>query len=461
MADITGKTFIPPVKRQPIKRPSLEFLMKENGFDTPGEPGGPPMGTPPKLTPTIYVKDGVVQWDPDSQYALYGGQVRDEGARDVKIVSYDGNIGGIYVENCEYTVENAVIHLSGDGMGLGGKIAGAGVGKHGTLTLRNANISMTGESRCATSAGETSILRVYDSTLTSHGAPYGADAVGGSTMKPPAALEIQGNCRTHCTVQNSYSYFYNSTIITDGWAALSTDMSDGFVYLEANDCQVITTKNGYGAYADTYCHDLFRRCRFDVSAMGVIIAGESDAAFEDCQVNCGSYLALVHCVMGQYVEAGTLKVRGGQVRTGREAILVKSQNFTVEMIGVDIESGNGVLVRSVLNDDPVTTRLNGREAYGIHVKLRDMNVSGDILHQDPEREMTVYLTGTTLRGKLSRTRLLMDRGSKWIATEDSTVELSGGFELEQLDALKGVTIWASGAEGGTYTLASGGQLVVE
>ena len=434
--------------------------MQANGFDSPGEPGGPPMGAPPKMIPAIYVKDGKRIDTADAQDAVFGGDIDDEGARDVKIVSYDGGIGGIYVENCEYTVENAVIHLAGNGMGLGGKSAGAGVGDHGTLTLRNVNIDMNGESRCATSAGEKSILRVYDSTITSHGAPYGADAPEGSSrMKPPAALEIEGNCRTHCTVQNSYSYFYNSTIITDGWAALSTDASDGFVYLEANDCRVISTKNGYGAYADTYCHDLFRRCTFDVAAMGVIIAGESDVTLINSDLKCKSYLALVHCVMGQHTEAGRLILQGGKVRTGKDAVLIKSQNAVVEMTGTDIKPGSGVLVHSIVNDDPVATRVLGREVYGIHVKLRDMEVAGDILHEDPDREMTTRLEGTVLRGKLKNTRLIMDRGSKWIATENSEVELSGDFDLEQIDAPEGVTIHAKAAVAGEFQLDSGGMLL--
>ena len=77
-----------------------------------------------------------------------------------------------------------------------------------------------------------------------YGVPYGEgiDSPQGLMATPPPPLEISGNSRAHCTMSNSYSFFYNSKIICDGWGALSTEVAEGFVYLEANDCEVIATK---------------------------------------------------------------------------------------------------------------------------------------------------------------------------------------------------------------------------
>lgn len=129
---------------------------------------------------------------------------------------------------------------------------------------KNAVIDTNGRTRYATAAEEGSVLKVYDSVICAHGIPYGDDIERPDALMstPPPALEMDGNTRTHCTMSNSSSYFYNSKIICDGWAALSTESSEGYVYLEANDCDIVCTKSGYGAYSDPG-HDYFNDCNFE------------------------------------------------------------------------------------------------------------------------------------------------------------------------------------------------------
>lgn len=101
---------------------------KENGVeDKTGGP--PPMGAGPEMTPSVYIKDGKQIEGNDA--TLYGGEITDTTAEDVRIVSYDGSVGGIYAEGAstDFTVEGAVISLSGDGQGLGEKSAGAGASR--------------------------------------------------------------------------------------------------------------------------------------------------------------------------------------------------------------------------------------------------------------------------------------------------------------------------------------------
>ena len=296
----------------------------------------------------------------------------------------------------------------------------------------------------------------------SHGAPYGADCPGEAPkMNPPAPLEIQGNNRTHCTVQNSYSYFYNSLITCDGWAALSTDASEGFVYLEANDCKVVATKSGYGAYADWGCHDVFNDCKFDVACQAAIVAGEASVKFTGCELKCGTYLSLMHCVMGRHTEVGELSLTDCDVKTGKTAIEVHGQNVEVSLDNCNIVTG-GALMRTCKNEDPNAARVNGRPTPGDELRMRDMTVTGDILHEDPERDCRVYMTSTCLTGAIQNAYVTMDQGSRWYATSDSNVILSGTVETAQLDAPAGVTIHAKAADGaGEYPLSSGGKLVIE
>ena len=433
---------------------------KENGIEDKGGP--PPMGEGPKMVPSVYIKDGKRVQGNDK--TVYGGDIGDESASDVRIVAYDGTIGGVYAEGAgtNYTVEGAVISLSGDGQGLGEKSAGAGVSDHATLTLKDCLIDVSGLSRTATSASGSSVLKVYDSALISHGAPYGDDAPNGSPrMSPPAPLEIQGNNRTHCTVQNSYSYFYNSLITCDGWAALSTDASNGFVYLEANNCKVVSTKSGYGVYADWGCHDVINDCKFDVACQAAIIAGEASVKFTDSELNCGSYLALMHCVMGRHTEVGELSLVDCDVKTGKTAVEVHGQNVVVTMENCKIETG-GALMRTCKNEDTNAARVNGRPTPGDELHLMDMTVTGDILHEDPERDMRVYMNSTCLTGAILNAALIMDQGSRWYATGDSRVTIAGDVDVCQIDAPAGVTIIAAAADGqGTYDLSSGGKLIVE
>lgn len=440
----------------------------QGGPDGPGGPGGPgdPGGMPMPTGdsgPALYFKDGQLDREKSLTKYMYGGKISGDKAEDLRIVSYGGGVGGVFAEGAgtNLTVENSTISLSGSGGGPGGANCGAGVDKGAQLTLKNVQI-ITNGGHSATSCGGASVLRVYDSVLASQGSPFGEDAPEGSPkMGPPAPLEIQGNNRAHCTVEKSYSYFNNSTIITDGWAALSTDMAKGFVYLEANDCRVVATKSGYGAYADYGCHDMFRRCRFDTGCMAFICAGNADGTFIDCDCECGTYFAMIHCVMGLPVEVGEVTVRGGSIHSKSPVYIVKSQNAILDMKDTKVSSDSGVLVHSILNDDPDTTKVRGLKVYGIHVKMEGMDVTGDIIHEDPEREMRVYLTGTQLKGAIVDAALIMDKGSHWTATGDSRVTLGCDIEDYQIDALPGVTITAKGGEAGVYELASGGKLVVE
>jgi hypothetical protein len=352
------------------------------------------------------------------------------------------------------------IELSGDGSGSeGGMTTGAASTDHSTLVLKNVNITTNGKSRCATAATKYSTLKVYNSTLTAQGAPFDpADAATSTGIKRP----FGGNARTHITMSNSYSYFYYSTIIADGWGALSTDGAEGFVYLEANNSKVQTTKSGYGTYADGSCHNYFNNCDFDVASMAAIIAGEADITFRDTKVKSGGNFVMIHCVMGMPAEVSTLKVTGGEIASKDTGVLVKSQNAILSFDGVKMSAENGILVKSVVNEDPNATKTNSQKVYGIHVTFRQMEVTGDIVGEDKDRDTWIYLESTTLKGAIRNAFLTMNEQSRWTATADSKVTIVGDeVDVTRIDAPSGVTINAVAGESGTYKLASGGTLILK
>ena len=54
-------------------------------------------------------------------------EVGNDKIKDIKVVAYEGNEGGVYVEGAgsDAVVCGAVIHLWGDGKGVGGPATGA------------------------------------------------------------------------------------------------------------------------------------------------------------------------------------------------------------------------------------------------------------------------------------------------------------------------------------------------
>jgi hypothetical protein len=428
-----------------------------------GIPDGGMPGAIAKATPAIYVENGNHAEDKSSPSAVSEGKVTDRYSKGAKIKAKLAEVGGVFTTGIgtEYVLADATIDLDGDAsMGLGGPNTGASAEDYATLVIRNCTITTTGKWRAATAAQHHGVLKVYNSTLKTSGAPFKPDFASSGQK---TQLEIDGNCRTHITLSNSTSHFYYSTIIAEGWAALSTDTSDGYVYLEANDCTVKTLTSGYGTYADGGCHCVLNRCTLDVADMAGIMAGESDISFNEPKAKCGSYFALIHNV-GSASEVGTLKVCGGEIETKKAAILVKSANAEILVDGAKIKSGAGVLLKSAVSVDPnaaAAAKPKGK-VYGIHATLRNMDAVGDILHDDKEnRGMTVYLEATTLKGAIKDASIKMNRLSKWTATADSNVTIVGDIEVSQIDAPAGVTITAVAGQSGTYKLAGCGTLILK
>ncbi len=435
-----------------------------SGPGGPGGPGGGPGGGS-NATPAIYILDSKYEAGKSKTSAVTGGKITDKFAQGVKIKGDSSELGGVYVKGygTKYTLYDADIDVSGSGGGLGGTATLASCDDHATLVLRNCNITAGGQGRGASAVQNYGVLKVYNSTLTSNGVPFTEDL---SSSSQKTQLEVDGNCRAHVTLSNSYSYFYYSTIASEGWAALSTDGAEGFVYLEANHCTVKTIKSGYGTYADGSCHNFLNYCDFDVASMAAIIAGEADCTFYNTNAKCGSYFGLIHCVMGSIKEAGKLRVTGGEIKTKKAVVKVKSANAEIVFDGARISSENGLLLKSEISKDPnaaKTADTKGQKVYGINATFKDMDMEGDIDHSEDKknRDMNVYLEATTLKGAIKDARLEINRLSKWIATADSTVTLLGDIELGQIDAPAGVTITAIADMSGTYKLASSGTLVLK
>ena len=223
------------------------------------------------------IKNGKVQVTELENVSLTG-EVGDKSASGVKLVCDCEYVNGVMVESGEYEITDSEFYSKGDGAndfaGVGSAIMTDG---DGALVLRNVNVTTAGCIRPCTCAAGDSVLKVYNCTLTGEGGTLPEDykpVIGPGMMQAPPGLGIGGNCRTHLSLGNSRSYFYDSTIIADGWAALSTDGCTDQLFLEAHNCDVICRGSGYGIYSDGGCVDWLDNCRIKTATHGGIMAGD-------------------------------------------------------------------------------------------------------------------------------------------------------------------------------------------
>lgn len=416
----------------------------------------------PEAKATVHVENGKYCAEKSHTDALYAGTVDVSKAENLHVVATTGNVGGVYVDGPGiYEVDGAIISLSGDATGIGGPATCAATDHGAELTIRNAVLDASGLTHYATAAEHNSILRVYDSVLSSHGAPFGhGEPQPTKPMQtPPPPLMIDGNSRTHCSMTNSQSYFYNSVITADGWGALSTEAAEGYVYIEANDCKIVTVQRGYAAYVDPGCYVNLNDCFVSSADMAAIVGGEGEMNFRGCDVRCGKNFLLIHGVFGDPREISYMDIVDTKVRSVSDSILIKSRNAVINCIEADIQAESGIIIHSILNDDFLATKV-GENPYGIEINFDNTAAVGDILHEDTEREMWLSLCSSSVRGKICGAHVEFDKGSKWFATADSEITLMSEAFLGQFDAPEGVTITVHGDTDTVCKLASGGTLKV-
>jgi len=445
-------------------------------------PGGAMEGMPegggmpePKHAQAVYIDNGQYMADKSKPANVSGGKLTGAGASGIKILSKEKNFGGLVVKGGKsiFTLSDSAIDLYGDGDSEGTAV-GASVQDGAILILKNVKITTNGLSSSTLNVSNRSMLKVFDSTLRANGGTPDPKvkypvwpSPGG--LGAPTPLKLEGYARDTLVVNRSEAYYYNSTIISDGWGALSTDAAEGYVYLEANDCDIRTIKAGYGTYADVGATVVINNSKMNNGGYAGIIAGEASITLNNVSGTSGRNAVMIHNVSrdgsGAEVQIGTLKIKGGHLVAEKAGILIKSANADISLDGAELVAKNGVLIQSMINDDSGYTKTHGKKVSGIRVKLKNENLEGNIIHEDTEREMALTFTASTLKGSVKNASLTLNAGSKWMATGDSKVVLSGKTDVASIDAPAGVSITATAGKdctlSGSYNLASGGVLKVE
>ena len=237
---------------------------------------------------------------------------------------------------------------------------------------------------------------------------------------------------------------------------LGLDDSESAVHLHLG-----LSQGGYGAYADTSCHLFLFGSTLKGSSDGVVASndGEIYAVSSDCRANSTELRAIMNktsnrdlswqdyaapvdtvtesLIMGGqaavqfhmpdmghsgagnkragtlYMEGGTLATDPSLLQAGVEGlaaynrlyagacIVLKSTQANILLRGTAMDSWSGELIHTVINSDSnVNNIADGDTALGSSVTFQDMDVTGDIVNDDYQRELRLNLYDTTLTGAI-------------------------------------------------------------
>ena len=459
----------------PTCRPS-EHPGSVPGADVePGKPGpGFPGGGPPKAPPfprmeSMDVLDGKL-YVAETPYAEISGEITDTEMKNASYKTDEVCLNGLYIGgDSVYAIQDSQFDLTGYGIDdFAGNGSAIMVNDTAKCEMDNVQVTTHGVIRPCTVVTGNGTLIVRNCVLDSKGGEIPKSyvpRVASGMMEPPPGLKLGGNCRTHLSMGNSRAYFYDSKILAHSWAALSTDGSNGDLYLEANNCDVVCDTIGYGTYADNGCHNVLNDCRITVDTHVAIIAGDAWVKFNGGTVKSGQYGAMLHGVRGHYTETTECHITGGDWKVGEALFFVKSENVYLKVDGAKVKTGK-YLVHAIVNDDDAATKVPDDmklKCYGVNAVIANGDYQGDIVNDDTDRTMNVSILHAKVAGVITDAYISLE-GSQWTATGDSTVCLVGDVKENQIDAAAGITVQAVAGEGcglkGEYTLASGGKLVV-
>ena len=298
---------------------------------------------------------------------------------------------------------------------------------------------------------EAPVVIVSNSLLETTG---GADTTGeiavGASGGRARGIQPQGR---------SVTYLYNSAIVSHTWGAWSTDSARQGLDLVAWRSLGLS-QGGYGAYADTSCHVFLYGSTLQGSSDGIVASnnGEIYATSSDDTTNTTELRAIMgrtsnvrdlswqdnpadaedvseSVISGGQTAVqfhmpdqghsgarnqtqGTLYMKGGALVTDQAflqngveglaaynsryagaCIVTKSANTYAVLDGTRMESWNGELIHTMINSDSnVNNIADGDETIGSTVIFQNMDVAGDIVHDDYQRELYLTLDNTTLTG---------------------------------------------------------------
>lgn len=438
-------------------------MMPMDGMGPPpdGDMGGgaPPPGDGAPETAAIVITDGAENTDAEYEPGAYSSYLSNvDGVLTIDgldLSSGDYTFNGLVATGPDSVVrlQKCTIRLGVDSPATDDDTGGAAtnIDNGATLYISDSELVVDGAARYVTANYNDAKLIVNNSTVTSTGSNDNTADV--SDPFSNEALLISGTARANFSIGATQTYYYDSVCTAEGWAALSTDSATGNgLDLYAYNTEGIAENGGYSTYADTNCRVWLYGSRLTAAEIGCIISKNgqihsygSDSAPDDVMqyhegkevsvdssIVGGRNAVMIHApdMMGQGLMAadcGTFYAENTTLATDNdlrstkdyndygEAVgayiddvsgdifLIRSTSADIQLKNVAMDSYNGVLVHTVLNADSMGNFLaagDGEQVNPVAVTMEDMDVTGDILHEDYQRQMTVDLEHTTLTGNL-------------------------------------------------------------
>lgn len=347
----------------------------------------------------LSIRDGKVV-DDESVRSAISGTVSDAAASGVKSESQTSGFSAVVIRDSDYTIKDANIILDSKSDGkdvcdFAGYGAGVAVYGDSKVEIENSNISTTGVAKAATFADSGADLIVRNSTLTSKGGDiykeYKSTATQSYMITPPWVLGIAGSSRT-TNVMGDYTTgtYVDTTFHAADWGAVSID-TGSYMHLTLINSDINVAGSGYGAYAiggGTW--EDYYGTTFDVDTYAIIMTGatatlggttegqeievrkivpdddasnrststkdgelvttETATETANCVVNSKNFGFMFHHNAPSGWNVLNLN-EGTEINTGNAAFLVKKINAEINVDGAEINSGNGVILQMIDNDD--------------------------------------------------------------------------------------------------------------
>ena len=347
----------------------------------------------------LSVRDGKVV-DGESVRSAISGTISDNSAASVKSESQTSGFSAMVIRDSDYKITGANIDLDSKSDGkdvndFAGYGAGVVVYGNSKVEIEDSTITTTGVAKAATFADSGADLIVRNSTLTSKGGEiykdYKSTANQSYMINPPWVLGIVGSSRT-TNVMGDYTTgtYVNTKFDAANWGAVSIDTGSN-MHLTLINSDVKVDGSGYGAYAigggtwedyygtafdvDTYAIIMtgataslssvakgdeieVRKIVADDDASnrsastktGELVTTETATADANSVVNSKNFGFMFHHNAADGWNVLNLN-EGTEINTGNAAFLVKKINAAINVDGAEINSGNGVILQMIDNDD--------------------------------------------------------------------------------------------------------------
>ena len=433
-----------------------------------GDPSGEGPGG--AASAAIVVTDGKAAVD--EEYAAEHGldvsfdSLTDTEVNGLKLDTGDMLVSGVSVSGdaSEFTINDADIHLGVNeetAYVASSTTAGSGaLVSSGTLFINDSRIVVDGGANgaegghYAVKASGTGTLVVNGSEMIQTGRA-GANGLTDDSPEPGSnnGLLIVGFARSSMSVGASRTYYYNSYVETEGWAAMSTDSASGSgLDFYSYNSEAYAVSGGYGIYADSSCRDWLYATTLRGAEHGVIISNNgavhvysgASATADDALkyypadgelTNAGSLIEAgrncfyIHSPgkLSAFGQQAVVEVQDSTLRTSEELndqqtlrdyaehysqgvadyldfirgslILVKSHSAKIDLTNVACDSCTDTILMTALNADSSSRYLAlEKEDTPTVLTMTDMDAAGDVKNYDYQRGVEITLDNTNWSG---------------------------------------------------------------